>query len=238
MNPSKMKRMKTMNEQWIKDYLKRFPCMLLKSGNIRTCPVRLSFPQLFEAKAAVINGVEQPPKYSTMLLFPKGADLTQLVQAAIGAANDEWGDKWKAKLPNGRVVGSGKTLISFPFRDGEEKEDQGGFEPGAYFFNARSDTRPGLVDARAQPINDHGAIYGGVWALVTLRPFAFNVDVNKGISFGLQNVQKIADDEPLGSMRPRAEDEFEPLDDEDAGPGHKANGASDSIDGLGNLAGL
>jgi Protein of unknown function (DUF2815) len=225
-----------MNETWIKEYLQRFPCVLRTNGNIRTCPVRLSFPQLWEAKSIVIKGVAGKPKFGSTLLFPKTADLSVLVKACAAAATEKFSDKWKAKLPNGSTVGKGAKLIEFPFHDGEECDGMAGFESGAYFLRVYSDSKPGVVDSRAMAITDKSSIYPGVWALVTIRAFAYDVDVNKGVSFGLQNVQKIADDESLGAARSTAEEEFEPLDDE--GTGSHGNGKADSLDGLGNLAGL
>ena len=36
-----------MTPDWIARALKSNPCVLLESGNLRTCPVRLSFPNIF-----------------------------------------------------------------------------------------------------------------------------------------------------------------------------------------------
>ena len=44
--------------------------------------------------------------------------------------------------------------------------------------------------------------------------YAFNSNGNKGIACGLNNLQKIADGEPLGG-KTRAEDDFADIDDED-----------------------
>lgn len=209
-----------MNDAMIRDYLHRYPCEVRPNGNIMTCPVRLSFPELFEAKARTINGVTSEPKYEVALLFPKGANLRVLVDEATRVANDAVGQKWKIKLPNGKIIGhvgsKDAKLVSFPLRDGEEMTQYGGFEEGAYFMKVRSKTRPGIVDRQGRPITDERAMYPGVWALVTVRAFWYDVDMKKGVSFGLQNIQKFADDDPLGSTRSSAEDEFEPLDEEDA----------------------
>ena len=44
--------------------------------------------------------------------------------------------------------------------------------------------------------------------------YAFNSNGNKGIACGLNNLQKIADGEPLGG-KTRAEDDFADIDDDD-----------------------
>ena len=36
-----------MTPDWVANAIKKNPCVLLDSGNIRTCPVRLSFPHLY-----------------------------------------------------------------------------------------------------------------------------------------------------------------------------------------------
>ena len=65
-----------------------------------------------------------------------------------------------------------------------------------------------------QPILDSTQLYSGVWARVSINAFAFNTQGNKGVSFGLNHVQKVRDGDYLGG-RSKAEDDFEPLDDED-----------------------
>ncbi len=172
----------------------RYPCKELQTGNIRTCPVRLSFPSLFEKRS--FEGSE--PKYSTVLLFPKGADLTLLREAAKHTAVEQFGNK-----------AAGMNLHN-PFRDQGEKS-LAGYEQGGVFMTVSSKNRPGIVGPDGKPIYDEEDVYAGCWALVTIRPFGFDAKVKKGVSFGLQNVQKIADDDPfIGGAS--AEEEFEPVD--------------------------
>ncbi len=210
-----------MDETWIKIKLAQHPCKELPTGNLRTCPVRLSFPHLFKPSAMPDqDGKPGKLKYSAGLLFPRGAAINLLVDACRKTANEAFGSKWFASLPNGKVLGTqekGAKQLSFPFRDQSEKVQWEGFEEGCYWFNATSDNKPGVIDQRGKAITDETAIYGGVWALVTLRPFAYDVDMKKGVSLGLQNVQKMADDEPFGGGRPSAEEEFDVLDDGDNG---------------------
>lgn len=177
----------------LEKFMKRYPCVQLATGNIRTCPVRLSFPSLFSKTS--FEGSE--PKYSTVLLFPRGADMTVLYDAAKKTAADAFAGK-SGGLHN-------------PFRDQGEKGHVGGYEKGAIFMTVSSKQRPGIVGPDGKPLVDEEDVYAGCWALVTVRPFSFDAKVKKGVSFGLQNVQKIADDEPFAGGA-SAEEEFEAID--------------------------
>ena len=79
-------------------------------------------------------------------------------------------------------------------------------------FSANEDRRPGLVDAKLQDIIDDTDVYSGAWYRAQVRAFAYDTAGNKGVSFGLQNVQKLRDDDPLGSGRIPANKAFEPVD--------------------------
>jgi hypothetical protein len=60
--------------------------------------------------------------------------------------------------------------------------------------------------------NDETEVYSGAWYRAQVRAFAYENAGNKGVSFGLQNVQKLRDDDPLGSGRIPASKAFEPVD--------------------------
>jgi hypothetical protein len=167
-----------------------------KSAKITTPEFRVSFPAVFKPKAFG----EGEPKYSIVMLFDKKkADLSALKKAYAEAATAKWGDKskWPKNLRN-------------PFRDGDEKAETEGYE-GCTFISASSKQRPGLVDQQLNPILTEDAFYGGCYARATLTAFAYDWMGNKGVSFGLQNIQKIRDGEAF-SGRKRAEDDFEALE--------------------------
>jgi hypothetical protein len=167
------------------------------SENVLTPKFRVSFPNVFRPGKAMQVGKE--PEYSITMLFPKGADLSALKKAAHEAVVDKWGadkEKWPKNLRN-------------PFRDQGEKEFPG-YEAGATFINAKSKQRPGLVDEKVQDIIEEHKFYPGCYARATVRAFAYDQQGNRGVSFGLQNVQKLADGEPLGGRTNPAQD-FEPV---------------------------
>ncbi len=78
-------------------------------------------------------------------------------------------------------------------------------------FTASSKTRPGVVDGNMQAILDPAQLYSGMYANVGVTFFGYNAPQNKGIGVALDNVQKVADGEPLGGARASAEDDFAPV---------------------------
>lgn len=163
----------------------------------------LSYPHLFNPAAP--NPLSEPV-YSCSLVFLPGADLSGLKAAALEAARERWGDKAEPLIKSGK--------IRLPFRtDAEEK----GYPAGSIFINVKSKTRPGVVsryagpDGKPQRIDNEEEVYPGCRVRASLRAFAYDTNGNRGVSFGLNNLQKLADGERLDGKR-RAEDEFEALD--------------------------
>jgi hypothetical protein len=186
-------------------------CRVSKSGNIITPKGRLSFPQLFVAKKA--PGADKE-KFGVSLLIPPTADLSLLVQAVKDCAKEKWGDKQPAKLKS-------------PFLKAEDY-DREGYEKGWILIRPTSITKPGVVDATGANVVDESQVYPGRWASLSLRPFAYDTNGNRGVSLGMQNVQLLDHDEPIGG-RARAEDEFEPVGDVAAASGGAAS--ADSVFG-------
>ena len=169
---------------------------------------RWSYANVWTPKA-MAEGAK--PKYSVSLIITKSDTVTiQKIKAAIKAAYEEGQSKLKG---NGKSV-SPLAAIKTPLRDGDvERPDDEAYQ-NAYFVNANSPTAPGIVDADKQPIIDTSEVYSGVYGRASITFYAFNSNGNKGIACGLNNLQKIADGEPLGG-KTRAEDDFADLDDED-----------------------
>ena len=70
------------------------------------------------------------------------------------------------------------------------------------------------MDADRNPILTRSEMYSGVKGRASINLYAYNVNGNRGIACGLNNLQKIRDGEPLGS-RARAEDDFATSSDDD-----------------------
>ena len=168
---------------------------------------RWSYANVWEAKS--ING--GTPKFSVSLIVPKSDKVTvEKIKAAIQAAYEEGQAKLKG---NGRSVPP-LTAIKTPLRDGDTERPDDEPYKGCWFINANSDTAPGIVDADCNPILTHSEMYSGVKGRASINLYAFNVNGNRGIACGLNNLQKISDGTPLGS-RSRAEDDFATVDEDD-----------------------
>lgn len=171
------------------------------STKVITGKGRLSFVNVFEKN--------DKDKYSTAFLIPKSDKATiEKLKAAIEAVKAD---------PKAAQIWGGKFLASFktPLRDGDTDRDleKNPEYKGHYFINCNSGTKPGVVDAQLEPILDKSEIYSGCYGRVSVNLYPFNVDGNKGIAVGLNNVQKMADGEPL-SGRSRAEDDFTAVEDD------------------------
>lgn len=164
---------------------------------------RLSYAHLFEPVS--INGGAE--KYSVSVLIPKDDKATiEKIEKAVDAAIEEGIAKFGGKKPN-------KGAIKLPLRDGDIERDDEAYK-GHYFVNANSLTAPQVVDTQLNPILDKSEVYSGCYGRVSLSFYAFNSNGNKGVACGLNNVQKVRDDEPLGG-RTTAADDFGTLDDDD-----------------------
>lgn len=175
------------------------------SGNVTTPLARASYAHVFKPQAPMKDNPNATPKYSLTLLFPLEADLTLLKKMAHEAIVKKWGAD-ETKWPRN---GEGVLTLRSPFRDQGEKA-AAGYVKGAKFINVSSEQKPQLLDALGRPIDDESMFYSGCWCWVTVNAYAYDKAGNKGVAFGLQNVQKLADDEPL-SGRARAESEFAPV---------------------------
>lgn len=183
-----------------------------------TPEARLSYPNLF-APRAVNPGDKE--KFSCTLIFPKSVDLGGAKSACYAAAEKFFGANWRDK------VKSGELKLRFPFRSGGESDykDKAGYGPETVFLRCSAEQRPGVVDQSLQPILDSTRIYPGCYVRGSLRAFGYEQKGNKGVAFGLNNIQLLRDGESLGGMS-RAVDDFTTV------PGAAASQAHDDIDDM------
>ena len=176
------------------------------STQVVTGAVRLSYLNVFQPRAAQEG---QDAKYSACILLPKSDKETlKAIKAACEAA----------RLGSAKLFGKVPEKLKLPIHDGDGEMPNGGeYGPeckGMWVINASSKQQPGLVDRRCQPIVNSTELYSGVWAYVDVNFYAYNTNGNKGIACGLNNIQKVRDDEALGG-RARAQDVFKPIEDDD-----------------------
>jgi len=166
----------------------------VKINKLTTPEFRASFPTLFKPES--YEGGKE--KYSVVMVFPKGADLGPFKAAARAAA----AARWPAGLP---------ANLRSPFRDGAEKGDLEGFGPDTVFITASTIRKPGVVDRQLNHIIEPEKFYAGCYARATVSAFAYDQRGNKGVSFGLHNVQFLRDGESLAGGT-KAEDDFETVE--------------------------
>jgi hypothetical protein len=165
----------------------------------------LSYPHLDQPQAPQ-KGQAGKPKYSATLVFAEGTDLTAL-QAAVMAAGEE---KWPGKFTEMLRVGA----VRSPFRKDAEAKN---YPTGSVFLNVRSEQKPGVVylhagaDKKPAVVPDEKIkedLYPGASVRAQLRAFSYDSNGNKGVSFALNNIQKLGDGERLDN-RQAATDAFE-----------------------------
>lgn len=178
--------------------------------SVMTPKFRVSYPNVFKPR---LNTMSKKEEFSLTALFPKDADLTVLKDAMKKAIVDKWGadeKKWPKRLRS-------------PFRDQGEREkelDDGskalpdGYVKGAKFLNLKCYKKPGVIDQSKNDIISPADFYPGCWARATVAAFAYDTAGNQGVSFWLNNIQKVAEGEPF-SGRPKAEDEFAAIESDE-----------------------
>lgn len=166
----------------------------------------ISFPNLFEPRAM---SEDDKKKFSATFLFETGTDLRPLVEAVIAVAKEKFGGDVEQQIKQGK--------IQTPFR--RDLDSKPGYRERAgdsgVFINCRSDRRPGVVAAFADPttgkpaaITDPAAIYPGMYVRGLITCYAYTHKMKKGVTFGLDGVQVLGNGERLDG-RVAAEDAFE-----------------------------
>lgn len=168
---------------------------------------RVSFPNLFEAKAMTgPDGKPGQPKFGLSAVWDpskfteKEKELWKILGAALnGAAQEKFKCNFKDLPAN----------VKRGLRDGNEKADLEGYGAGTRFANITSKMRPGVVNLAKEPIGpEHGnadEIYPGCYARATVTVYTYD-KIGKGIAIGLMNVQKVKDGGRLDSRTDAAED--------------------------------
>lgn len=160
---------------------------------IVTPPGIASYVHLFEAYS-------ESGKFQLNLIFPPGADLKALEVEVDRVAKE----RWPKGLPK---------KFQHPFRDCDEKSDQAGYDKGGTFICPKSVNKPKVFARDKSRIEDPGEIYAGTLVRASVTAFAYDTKGNVGVSFGLVNVQKVADGTPLTGIQTDG-DELNELEDD------------------------
>ncbi len=184
----------------------------------------LSYPHLFTPQPGMNGG---PAKFSASFIFVEGSDLDALKRAAVAVAKDKWGDKAVDMIRGGK--------LRMPFRtDWEDK----GYPENSTFIGARSKNAPGLVAWDGETIiTDEKEFYPGVIVRAQISAFAYDTNGNKGVSFGLDNIQKVREGERLDG-RISAKNAFDAVEPPAALDFGDVEGPTDAEATVDELAGL
>ncbi len=123
-----------------------------------TGKVRASFVHIFEPQS--VNGSE--PKYSCSFIIPKSdTETIGKIRAAIEEAKQNGVSKWGGKTP---------ANLKLPLRDGDIERPDDPAYADAYFVNANSREKPGVVDRRRIPMTTTStACSSTIWNWMTRR---------------------------------------------------------------------
>ena len=180
--------------------------------SVRTPIGILSFPNLFSPRPRAPGG---EPVYQCSLLFDQNAQRDPAYQALRAAVAECIDATWGAGKSKDVAFVAGLRL---PFRSTQEKQYKGYDIPGGKFISPWTKSRPGLVDAHRNEITTPEDIWAGQAARATVSVFSYATSGNKGVSFGLNNLQICRTDGERLDGRALAKDEF----DDFGGPGAAA----------------
>ena len=177
------------------------------AGKFTLRDVRLSFPNLFEAKAPPTPGGKA--KYSASFLFPRNHPQVGEIQGLlVTVATAKWGGK------AGEVLKALKAGDRLYVRDGDTKADMDGY-PGNLFINASNDIRPLSIgdgpDGRAPVTAADGKLYAGCHVNAIIQVWAQDNQFGKRINASLLGVQFLRDGVRLAGGGVAAADDFEPV---------------------------
>lgn len=153
---------------------------------------RASFVHVWQPQQPM-NG-QGDPKYSVTMLIPKTDTATlNAIYAEIERVKAEGAQKcWNGAVP---------PVLKIPLYDGDGVRPSG--EPfgeecrGCMVLSANSRSQPGIVDINVQPILNQADFYSGCYARADINFFPYAQAGSRGIGCGLNNIQKLADGEPL-----------------------------------------
>lgn len=171
---------------------------------VTTPKAKASYATVFKPQADKKGNL----KYSIALVFYPSPETEAFKKAAqvagIAAGRKKFGEKFDAMVKSGAfslIGGKGALLRT----DVDEK-----YPGAAFFINARNSQRPGVVGPDMQPILDPEEFYSGCICRASLTAFGYDQEGNKGVSWSLGNLQKIADGERLDN-RSTPEQDFTPI---------------------------
>lgn len=168
--------------------------------------VRLGFPQLFEAKQ--VNGEGTPAFSGSFILAPNHPAIKEIEAAMAEVAKAKWGEKAEG------VIKTLKASDKMALHDGDTKADYEGYA-GNMFINARSKTRPTVVDLDRSPLTqEDGRPYAGCYVNAIIELWAQSNDYGKRVNASLKGVQFYKDGDAFAGGGVANADDFDDLSDQ------------------------
>ena len=170
---------------------------------IKLNAVRLSFPQLFEAKT--VNGEGKPAFSAAFLISPKDPQIAMINTAISTVAAEKWGAKADAILKTIRAAD--KTCL----HSGDLKSNYDGFE-GMMYISARNPLKPSVVDTNRSPlVAEDGRPYAGCYVNAVLELWTQDNNYGKRVNATLMGVQFYKDGESFVGGGVADADDFDDL---------------------------
>jgi hypothetical protein len=176
--------------------MKATDCIDAGNGYVAAPEARLSFPNIFSP--GKMSG-----KYEVTLLLPADSDIKGLETLASQTLQDKFGKAVPLDKLKHPVVRRAEDCLTV---DGEAKYPD--FE-GWFVLRATSQRQPGVFDRSNKPIapatmsdgslGNPDSIYPGVWARCVINAYAWqHPQSGRGVSFGLDSVMIVRDDDRIG----------------------------------------
>lgn len=168
--------------------------------------VRLSFPQLFDAKQVQGQG---EAKFSGAFLFPKNhPQFAEIVSKIVEVANAKWGAKAD------EVLKALKASDKLCMHDGDAKNERDGYA-GNFYINSSNTVRPLTLgagpDGRAPVTAADGKLYAGCYVNAIVQFWAQDNQFGKRVNASLLGVQFVRDGARLAGGGTAAADDFEAI---------------------------
>jgi hypothetical protein len=174
----------------------------------------VNYPNFFKARLGPNPKPGDRPKFGATLLFTQeqidSPGFQKLRAEVVAAARAKFGDKADDLIR--------RKAARLPFRTDVETKDYP--EWCVLFMNVSSNEnhQPQVVSryadasGKAARIDDPKEVFSGCLVNVSLNPFGYDTNGNKGVSAGLGNVQLPDNTGPRLDGRKNAQSEFQPLE--------------------------
>ena len=162
--------------------------------------VRILWPSVFEP-AGVPGDPTGKLAFSVVALLPDAAAVKPLLKVLHDVAAEKHGDKFAKAMVSAFADGGRSPANHFPIRRCDENDDSklAGFDGWWCRFKANEKYPPTVVDRRAQKIMDTDMIYSGCWCNIDFGAYGWDHRTGgKGVSFGLNALQFVRNDDSIG----------------------------------------